>query len=59
MAQNAQLSRHQLIESLRGCELQIPDLQALFGHWPQQINPELDSLRTHVDEWLRMWVLDY
>lgn len=45
MAPNAESSRQQLLKSLQGCSLYIPDLQTLLEHWPQYVNPGLD----HVD----------
>ena len=51
---NDTLSRQQLLMSLRGHTLKIPNLQVLFNHWPQHVNPELDRLRADVDERLQM-----
>ena len=48
------MSREQLLVSLQGHALQIPNLQALFNHWPQHVNVELECLRVDVDERLRM-----
>lgn len=45
--------RQRLLESLRGQELHVPDLQPLFKHWPQSVNPNLDRLRKDVDERLK------
>ncbi|KAL9003529.1 MAG: hypothetical protein Q9188_003615 [Gyalolechia gomerana] len=46
-------SRDQLLKSLQGRSLHIPDLQAPLAHWPQYINPQLERLRQDVDETLR------
>ena len=43
-------SRQQLLSSLRGCQMVIPDLQAIFEKWPQAVNPNLKSLSQDVDE---------
>ena len=45
--------REQLLQSLRGRKLRIPDLQALVRQWPQYVNPELDRLRADVDQRLQ------
>lgn len=50
MAPNADSSRQQLLNSLQGGSLYIPDLQALLEHWPQYVNPELERLRKDVAE---------
>ena len=50
MAPNAECSRQQLVNSLQGCNLYIPDLQALLEHWPQYVNPEVERLRKDVAE---------
>ncbi|CAO1606118.1 hypothetical protein XANCAGTX0491_009618 [Xanthoria calcicola] len=42
-------ARDQLLQSLRGRTLRIPDLPALLQHWPQYVNLELDRLRGHAD----------
>lgn len=46
-------SRQQLVKSLQGRSLCIPDLQAFLGHWPQYINPDFERLRQDVDQTLR------
>ena len=48
--------RQQLLQSLRGQSLVIPDLQSLFRDWHQAIHPELDRLRKNVDHRLEMCV---
>ena len=49
MKSNAFL-RQKLLNSLQGCNLYIPDLQALLEHWPQYVNPELERLRKDIAE---------
>ncbi|RYP49954.1 hypothetical protein DL769_011021 [Monosporascus sp. CRB-8-3] len=39
------LPREELLQLLRGQVLEIPDLHAIFKHWPQAVNPRLDRLR--------------
>lgn len=46
-------TREQLLYSLRGSHLTVPDLQALLKEWPQYVNQELDRLRVDADEKLR------
>ncbi|KAL8963659.1 MAG: hypothetical protein Q9193_000103 [Seirophora villosa] len=48
-----QAPRKQLLKSLKGRVLHIPNLQALMSHWPQYVNPELERLREDVDNTLR------
>ena len=45
--------REQLLQSLRGRKLRIPDLQAMLKHWPQYVHPELDCLRKDVNRHFR------
>ncbi len=45
MDQDLGTSRQQLLKSLRGRSLIVPDLQSLFDHWPQSVNPE-EKVRT-------------
>lgn len=49
--------RDQILQSLRGNTLKIPDLQALLQHWPQYVNLEVDRLRRYVDKKLRAYVI--
>ncbi|KAL8664204.1 MAG: hypothetical protein Q9202_003282 [Teloschistes flavicans] len=49
-------SRDELLASLRGTTLKIPDVQQLLKEWPQYINLELNRLRGDVDEKLQEWV---
>ena len=53
MAPYAESSRQQLLNSLQGCSLYIPDLQSLLEHWPQYVNPELERLQKDVAERLK------
>lgn len=41
-----------IIAELRGQSIVLPDLNAIFGNWPKQVNANLDRLRHDVDEWL-------
>lgn len=50
-------ARDQLLQSLRGRTLRIPDLPALLQHWPQYVNLELDRLRGHADTKLQEYVV--
>ena len=42
-------SRQRILESLRGETFVVPDLQILFHHWPQRVNPEEKRLRDDVN----------
>lgn len=44
------MDREEILSSLRGQNLHIPDFQALLSHWPQYVSPELGRLRTECDE---------
>ncbi|KAI4222973.1 MAG: hypothetical protein LQ349_007522 [Xanthoria aureola] len=46
-------ARDQILQSLRGNTLKIPDLQALLQHWPQYVNLEVNRLRGYVDKKLQ------
>ena len=41
-----------LLDSLRGEEVVLRDLNGIFNNWPKEINPNLDQLRQDVDVWL-------
>ena len=41
--------RQELLSSLRGRQVIVPDLQAIFHDWPQAVNPELATLSKDVD----------
>lgn len=53
LIRDAEAPSKQLLKSLQGRMLHIPDLQAMMSHWPQYVSPELDRLRADVDETLR------
>lgn len=50
MVETTQSPKEQLLKSLRGRKLDIPDLQDLFRDWPQCVNPEVERLRSAVNE---------
>lgn len=41
-----------VLNSLRGKEIVLCDLNGIFNSWPKEINPNLDQLRQDVDVWL-------
>ncbi|KAF2871389.1 isoprenoid synthase domain-containing protein [Massariosphaeria phaeospora] len=43
-------SRQQLLSSLKGQQLHIPDLRVIFQHWPQAVSPVLDGLKLDLPE---------
>ena len=43
-------TREELLRSLHGCTLSIPDLTELLSQWPRGMNPEINRLRKAVDE---------
>jgi hypothetical protein len=43
-------SREKLLTTLRGRSFVIPDLQQIFGHWPQDVHPELGRLAEDVKQ---------
>ena len=51
----SQMTRIPLLKSLKGRRLYIPDIQVLFSHWPQHINPELELLREDIDKKLQKY----
>ncbi|KAL6715535.1 hypothetical protein ACLMJK_006496 [Lecanora helva] len=46
-------TRDNLLKSLQGRCLCIPDIQELLENWPQYVHPELESLRKDVDKKLK------
>ena len=42
--------RHELVASLRGQRICIPDLHDLFKAWPEATNPQIAALRKDVDQ---------
>jgi hypothetical protein len=57
MASYTETPRQQLLKSLRGRSIHIPDLQALLAQWPQDVNTQLEHLKKDVDEKLQRCVL--
>jgi len=49
-------TREELIKSLRGQKIHIPDLEALMRHWPQEISPHIDVAEKVVNEKLNAYV---
>ncbi|PQE20236.1 Terpenoid synthase protein [Rutstroemia sp. NJR-2017a BBW] len=47
-------SRQNLLESLQGRSVNIPDLQSLFREWPQGVSPELGRLENDINEKLKI-----
>lgn len=47
-----QIDSELILAELRGLSIVLPDLNAIFVGWPQDVNPGLDRLRGDVDEWL-------
>ncbi|KAK0640015.1 Germacrene A synthase [Lasiodiplodia hormozganensis] len=45
-------SRQQLLLSLQGQEMYLPDLWPYFAHWPTAVNPGVDRLRKDESDWL-------
>ena len=50
MEKTTQSPKEQLLKSLLGQKLKIPDLQDLFHDWPQYVNPEVERVRSAVNE---------
>lgn len=46
--------RRQLIKSLRGTRVTIPDLQLLMAHWPAGVNDQISELDAIVDRQLEL-----
>ncbi|KAI1092618.1 terpenoid synthase [Rostrohypoxylon terebratum] len=42
--------REQLLLSLRGCHVTIPDMQSMISHWPQGVHPDIERLNEHVEK---------
>lgn len=55
MTSNPEASRQELLSSLKGRSLYIPNLQALLDHWPQYVNPQVHDLQKDVDERLQTY----
>ncbi|KAI0405461.1 terpenoid synthase [Xylaria palmicola] len=48
-------TRADLVASIRGSHVKIPDLQSLFSHWPQHVHPEVDRLDEYAKKTLE-WI---
>lgn len=46
-------TREDLVESLKGQTLHIPDLEGLFSYWPQYQNPHLAMLEGEINNHLQ------
>jgi len=44
--------RHELVKSLRGEHIRIPDLHSLFQAWPEATHTQIAALRIDVDHTL-------
>ena len=44
--------RHELLKSLPGQHIHIPNLHGLFHAWPEATNPQIGALRIEVDQTL-------
>jgi len=42
--------RHELVKSLRGQHIRIPDLHSLFRAWPEATNTQIAALRIDIDQ---------
>lgn len=42
--------REQLLMSLRGCHVTIPDMQSMISHWPQGVHPDIERLGKHAEK---------
>jgi hypothetical protein len=49
--------RGELVRSLQGQQINIPDLHGFFRSWPDGVNHELDALREYVDRTLDKYEL--
>ncbi|KAI1827657.1 terpenoid synthase [Xylaria intraflava] len=45
-------TREDLVASIRGARVKIPDLQSMLAHWPQHVHPEVDRLEKYVQKTL-------
>ena len=41
-----------ILTALHDQSIVLPDLNAMFGGWPSEVNQNLDRLRGDVEEWL-------
>lgn len=49
-------TREELVASLRGSRVTIPDLKFLMRHWPQGVHPDLERLEKDVQARLESFV---
>lgn len=49
-------SRQQLLLSIQGQEMYLPDLWPYFAHWPTAVNAGIDRLRKDESDWLDAYV---
>ncbi|OTB16541.1 hypothetical protein K445DRAFT_21496 [Daldinia sp. EC12] len=42
--------REQLLSSIRGSQVVIPDLQTMISHWPQRTHPDVEKLDKFIQE---------
>jgi len=59
LAYGAATQRHELANSLRGKQVQIPDLHVLFQSWPEATNTQLDALGIEVDQTLNGYAFEH
>ena len=57
MEQDLRSPREQILESLQGRTLIVPNLEVLFEHWPQSVHPEEKRLRDDVNRRLEEYVI--
>lgn len=43
------ISREDIITSLKGKTVSIPDLHALFADWPYAVSPDIERLRNDMN----------
>ena len=49
--------KQQLLHSLRGSSVVLPDMQGLLSDWPRYVNPEIKKLREVVDTHLERYLI--
>ncbi|KAI1650312.1 uncharacterized protein F4817DRAFT_328998 [Daldinia loculata] len=42
--------REQLLSSIRGSQVIIPDMQTMISHWPQRSHPDVERIDKYVQE---------
>lgn len=47
--------RHELVKSLRGQHIRIPNLHSLLQGWPEATSPHIAALRIDVDQTLNKY----